>query len=67
MGKEEKQLLEEIHSCLIGNKLAGQEGLIDKVNALDTKVSKVENRLHSLENKKPIILKWLAILFTIKG
>lgn len=68
-----KVTLEDIHECLVGNKLAGQKGLIDKVDELNEKLCVVQNQAHTLmkdreKNKNKITLtipKWLTAVIGI--
>lgn len=43
MNDEQDKLLKEVHQCLVGNKLAGQVGLIDRVETLEKKQSEKIN------------------------
>lgn len=43
MNANQEKLLREVHTCLVGNKLAGQVGLIDRVEALEKKQSRKIN------------------------
>ncbi len=42
----------DIKECLIGNPLKSINGLVNDVHALDAKMCTIENRIHSLEQKK---------------
>ena len=61
-GATDSELLRDIHKCLMGDKLQGQEGLIDKVDRNDKRLKALEKK-----KKKPLILKWFALLFSVKG
>ena len=52
MSKEEINQLDRIEKCLIGDKLDGRVGLIDKVDGLDDRLCLIENRISNLEKKK---------------
>jgi len=60
-GATDSELLQEIHKCLMGDKLGGQEGLIDKVDSNQKRIKALEKK------KKPLILRWITLLFSIKG
>lgn len=70
---KDRELLESIHTCLIGDKLAGHKGLIDKVDCLDDKSCKMQNQLDTLmqdreKNKNKIsisIPKWLTAILGV--
>ena len=50
--EEEIQLtVNKIHKCLVGDKLEGQVGLIDKVDSVDDKVDALDRRFSIIENK----------------
>ena len=57
MTKEQEEKLNDIHACLVGNKLKGQRGLIDRVDVC-------ENEIDSLKKKKANKFDWTRI-FTL--
>lgn len=70
---KDRELLESIHTCLIGNKLTSQKGLIDKFENLDNKCCRMENQLSTLmsdreKNKNSISIKvpkWLTAVLGV--
>lgn len=57
MTEQDRQKLEDIHACLVGNKIKGQRGLIDRVEIC-------ENEIHTIKSKKRF--DWLKIFKFIK-
>lgn len=58
--------IDAIYDCLVGNKIKGQRGLIDRVDLC-------ENKIHTLENKKSFwaivskMFKFVKIVKTTSG
>jgi len=70
--EELKKITKKIETCLVGDKLAGQVGLVDKVDCIgeDVCVLKEEMKLLKEENKKSIRFKkptWLSAAATFFG
>lgn len=42
--KEDRQMLKDVHACLVGEKLKGQKGLIDRVEVCETELAKKANK-----------------------
>jgi hypothetical protein len=58
MTEQDRQKLEDIHACLVGNKLKGQRGLIDRVALCENvnvshgdKINSIEQKLERKSNK----------------
>lgn len=70
----DSKLIHEMHQCLVGNKLSGQKGLIDKVDSMDTKMCVMQNQVNTLmqdreKNKGKVTItvpKWLSALVGLK-
>lgn len=62
----------KIETCLVGDKLTGQVGLVDKLNCIGEDMCEVKVKLKVLEenDKKHIKIKkpkWLSIVATFLG
>jgi len=42
--KEDRQMLKDVHQCLVGEKLKGQKGLIDRVENCEIELAKKANK-----------------------
>lgn len=75
MSKELDKLIDttnKIQTCLIGDKLGGQVGLVDKVDCLGEDMCEVKEEIKNLklENKKTIrikIPKWISAMAAFIG
>jgi hypothetical protein len=59
MTTEDREMLKDVHACLVGNKIKGQRGLIDRVDVL-------ENKCDTLEKTKSNKWDWSKIFKIIK-
>lgn len=75
MSKELEELnktTKKIETCLVGDKLTGQVGLVDKVDCLGEDVCEIKEKVKLLEaeNKTTIKIKkpkWLSVAATFFG
>jgi chaperonin cofactor prefoldin len=44
MTSEDRQMLKDVHTCLVGEKLKGQKGLIDRVETCEVKIDVIEKK-----------------------
>jgi len=44
MTQEDRQMLKDVHTCLVGEKLKGQKGLIDRVETCEIELAKKANK-----------------------
>ncbi|HEY0751795.1 MAG TPA: hypothetical protein VGD26_11605 [Chitinophagaceae bacterium] len=51
MTPEQEDKLNDIHACLVGNKLKGQRGLIDRVDLCENKLDTHEKILEKKANR----------------
>lgn len=59
MTQEDREMLKDVHACLVGNKIKGQRGLIDRVDIL-------ENKYEDLDKKKSNKWDWSKIFKLLK-
>lgn len=69
MTEEDREMLRDVHTCLVGNKIKGQRGLIDRMdiceNVQDTHSEKFKSIETALE-KKANKIQWSSIFKFIK-
>jgi hypothetical protein len=59
MTTEDREMLKDMHACLVGNKIKGQRGLIDRMDIC-------ENKVDTLEKTKSNKWDWSKIFKIIK-
>lgn len=59
--EEIQDVVDKIHKCLVGDKLEGQIGLIDKVDKVDRRLSIIENKM--AEKKSFKLPSWIMKMF----
>ena len=51
MTPEQEELLKDVHACLIGNKIKGQRGLIDRMDICENKIDTHDKLLEKKADK----------------
>lgn len=57
MTADQEELLRDVHECLIGNKLRGHRGLVDRVDILENRQAHLDEQLKKKANK----INWMSI------
>lgn len=67
MTEEQEQLLKDVHACLVGEKLKGQRGLIDRVGICENELHTLKAEVDKKSNKWDLgkIFKLLKIVKTV--
>ena len=61
MNKDQEQLLKDIHTCLIGNELQGQKGVLHRLETCEIKIESSDKRIDGIEKSKANKVNWMKI------
>lgn len=64
MTQDQEQLLKDIHTCLIGNELQGQKGVLHRLDTCEIKIEASDKRIDGIEKSKANKFDWTKI-FTL--
>lgn len=69
MTPEQEEMLRDVHTCLVGNKIKGQRGLIDRIDVCENVQESHAEKFKSIEStleKKANKITWSSIFKFIK-